>query len=319
MPTLRLVDHVEGLTRQRRGEAPRASSRTRCAVRSARSSTPERGSRRCGSRRRARSDGLPDRGRERGGEDDDDRQARVPTEAQGAACCWLRATRSAPARSTSSACGPDASARTSSARRPGADPAAVAFDAIEAARARGADVVIIDTAGRLHTQSDLMAELAKVERVVAQAVPGAPHETLLVLDATTGQNAVAQVGLSARRCSYGLVLTKLDSTAKGGIVVALKEEFGPPVKLVGSGEGVDDLEPFDARRVRAGSPDRLSLGDRRVACLPAHVPPSPLDTPGPVPQGRGAEAGRDVRAPGHPHRARPRSTTSPAATRTPAP
>jgi len=131
--------------------------------------------------------------------------------------------------------------------RPGADPAAVAFDAIEAARARGADVVIVDTAGRLHTQSDLMAELAKIERVVARKQPGAPHETLLVLDATIGQNAIAQARLFGQALKLtGLVLAKLDSTAKGGIVVALKQEFGLPVKLVGVGEGVEDLEPFDA-------------------------------------------------------------------------
>ena len=131
--------------------------------------------------------------------------------------------------------------------RPGADPAAVAFDAVDAARARGADVVIVDTAGRLHTQSDLMAELAKIERVVARKQPGAPHETLLVLDATIGQNAIAQARLFGQALKLtGLVLAKLDSTAKGGIVVALKQEFGLPVKLVGVGEGLEDLEPFDA-------------------------------------------------------------------------
>ncbi|HEX7049148.1 MAG TPA: signal recognition particle-docking protein FtsY [Longimicrobiales bacterium] len=133
--------------------------------------------------------------------------------------------------------------------RAGADPAAVAFDAIEAARARGMDVVIIDTAGRLHTQGDLMAELAKVQRVVSRRVEGAPHETLLVLDATTGQNAVAQARtFGATLRLSGLVLAKLDSTAKGGIVVALKEAFDLPVKLVGTGEAIDDLEPFDAGR-----------------------------------------------------------------------
>src|SRR5690606_268084 len=131
--------------------------------------------------------------------------------------------------------------------RPGADPAAVAFDAIDAARARGADVVIIDTAGRLHTHSDLLAELAKIERVVARKQPGAPHETLLVLDATIGQNAIAQARMFGQALKLtGLVLAKLDSTAKGGIVVALKQEFGLPVKLVGVGEDVEDLEPFDA-------------------------------------------------------------------------
>lgn len=129
----------------------------------------------------------------------------------------------------------------------GADPASVAFDAIEAAKARGCDVVIIDTAGRLHTQRDLMNELAKVERVVARKVPGAPHETILVLDATTGQNAVSQVRTFGSMMQLsGLALTKLDSTAKGGIVVALKEEFDLPVKLIGTGESIDQLETFDA-------------------------------------------------------------------------
>ncbi len=131
--------------------------------------------------------------------------------------------------------------------QPGADPASVAFDAIDAARSRGADVVIIDTAGRLHTQSDLMAELQKVQRVVARKVPGAPHETLLVLDGTTGQNALSQVRIFSEMLELsGLVLSKMDSTAKGGIVVALKEQFGIPVKLIGTGEGIDELEPFDA-------------------------------------------------------------------------
>ena len=131
----------------------------------------------------------------------------------------------------------------------GADPASVAFDAIDAAQARNADVLIIDTAGRLHTQDDLMAELAKVQRVVSRKVEGAPHETLLVLDATVGQNAVAQARLFGRALPLsGLALAKLDSTAKGGIVVALKQEFDLPVKLVGTGEAVGDLETFDARR-----------------------------------------------------------------------
>ena len=131
--------------------------------------------------------------------------------------------------------------------QPGADPAAVAFDAIEAAKARDCDVVIIDTAGRLHTQSDLMQEIAKVERVIARKVPGAPHETLLVLDATVGQNAVAQARTFSKSLKLsGLVLAKLDSTAKGGVVVALKQEFGLPVKLIGTGEKIGDLETFDA-------------------------------------------------------------------------
>ncbi len=130
----------------------------------------------------------------------------------------------------------------------GADPASVAFDAIDAARGRGADTVIVDTAGRLHTQRDLMAELAKIERVIGKRVEGGPHETLLVLDATVGQNAVRQLRLFGDALELtGLVLAKLDSTAKGGVVVALKNELDVPVKLVGTGESLDDLEPFDAR------------------------------------------------------------------------
>jgi fused signal recognition particle receptor len=130
--------------------------------------------------------------------------------------------------------------------RPGADPAAVAFDAIDAARARRADAVIIDTAGRLHTQDDLMTELAKIARVIDRKLPGAPHETLLVLDATVGQNAIAQARTFQRALPLtGLVLAKLDSTARGGIVVALKQEFDLPVKLVGTGEAVGELGPFD--------------------------------------------------------------------------
>ncbi len=128
----------------------------------------------------------------------------------------------------------------------GADPAAVAFDAIDAALARGSDIVLIDTAGRLHTQGDLMAELGKVHRVVARKVEGAPHETLLVLDATVGQNALAQVRtFSAAVPLTGLVVAKLDSTAKGGCIVALREEFDLPVKLVGTGEEPDALETFE--------------------------------------------------------------------------
>lgn len=132
---------------------------------------------------------------------------------------------------------------------PGADPAAVAFDAIDAAAARGADVVLIDTAGRLHTQGDLMAELQKIGRVLARKLPGAPHETLLVLDATIGQNALAQARTFRNSLEItALALAKLDSTARGGIVVALTEELGIPVKLVGTGEDRADLEPFDAER-----------------------------------------------------------------------
>jgi fused signal recognition particle receptor len=133
--------------------------------------------------------------------------------------------------------------------QPGADPASVAFDAIDAAQSRNADVVIVDTAGRLHTQDDLMTELSKIARVVDRRLPGAPHETLLVLDATVGQNAVAQARTFSRALPVtGLVLAKLDSTARGGIVVALKKEFDLPVKLVGTGETVDALTTFDAEQ-----------------------------------------------------------------------
>ena len=128
----------------------------------------------------------------------------------------------------------------------GADPAAVAFDAIDAAHARGANTVIVDTAGRLHTQGDLMTELSKVARVIARKLEGAPHETLIVLDATVGQNAVAQVRTFRTALPLsGMVLAKLDSSARGGIVIALKQEFDLPVKLVGTGEGIDDIEVFD--------------------------------------------------------------------------
>jgi fused signal recognition particle receptor len=130
--------------------------------------------------------------------------------------------------------------------QPGGDPAAVAFDAIDAAIARNCDVVIIDSAGRLHTQSDLMQEITKVERVIARKLPGAPHETLLVLDATVGQNAVAQARTFSTALSLsGLILAKLDSSAKGGVVVALRQEFGLPVKLIGTGEQIGDIEEFN--------------------------------------------------------------------------
>ena len=129
----------------------------------------------------------------------------------------------------------------------GADPAAVAFDAVEAARARGRDVVIVDTAGRLHTQSNLMAELEKVRRVLAGRVDGAPHEALLVVDATTGQNGLQQARLFGDAVGVtGVALTKLDGSARGGVAIAIAVELGLPVKLVGVGEGVDDLRPFDA-------------------------------------------------------------------------
>jgi fused signal recognition particle receptor len=129
---------------------------------------------------------------------------------------------------------------------PGRDPAAVAFDAIDTAIKRGVDVAIIDTAGRLHTQTGLMEELQKVDRVIARKLPGAPHERLLVLDGTVGQNALAQVRTFGTSLDLtGLVLTKMDSTARGGVAVALKKEFDLPVKFLGVGEGIDDLVPFD--------------------------------------------------------------------------
>jgi fused signal recognition particle receptor len=133
-------------------------------------------------------------------------------------------------------------------QKAGADPAAVVFDALTAARARSADAVIVDTAGRLHTKSNLMAELEKMKRTAAKLVPGAPHDVLLVMDATTGQNGLSQareftghVGIT------GIVLTKLDGTAKGGIVVAIARELGLPIRFVGTGEQMDDLVPFDAQ------------------------------------------------------------------------
>jgi fused signal recognition particle receptor len=129
----------------------------------------------------------------------------------------------------------------------GGDPAAVAFDALEAARARGRDVVIVDTAGRLHTQSNLMAELEKVRRVISTRMDGAPHETLLVVDATTGQNGLQQARLFGDAVGVtGVALTKLDGSARGGVAIAIAVELGLPVKLVGVGEGIDDLRPFDA-------------------------------------------------------------------------
>ena len=129
----------------------------------------------------------------------------------------------------------------------GADPGAVAFEAVKQGRERGADVVIIDTAGRLHNQDHLMAELAKVRRVIAKQLEGAPHETLLTVDATTGQNGLRQAKLFSEAVPVdGIVLTKLDGTAKGGIALAIAGELGIPVKLIGIGEGLDDLRPFDA-------------------------------------------------------------------------
>ena len=128
----------------------------------------------------------------------------------------------------------------------GGDPAAVAYDAIGAAESRGRDVVVVDTAGRLHTQTNLMEELAKVRRVISQRLEGAPHETLLVVDATTGQNGLQQARLFGQAVDVtGVALTKLDGSAKGGIAVAIAHELGLPVKLIGIGERLDDLRPFD--------------------------------------------------------------------------
>jgi fused signal recognition particle receptor len=130
----------------------------------------------------------------------------------------------------------------------GADPAAVVFDGLAAAKSRGTDVVYIDTAGRLQTKHNLMEELKKVRRIIAREVPGAPHETLLVLDATTGQNALSQARLFHEAIELtGIVLTKLDGTAKGGIIVAIMDQIDLPVKYVGVGEKVDQLRPFDPR------------------------------------------------------------------------
>jgi fused signal recognition particle receptor len=131
----------------------------------------------------------------------------------------------------------------------GGDPAAVAFSAIDAGVTRGADVIIIDTAGRLHTSDDLMEELRKVARVVAKRLPGAPHESLLVLDGTIGQNAIAQASTFAASVPVtGLVVTKLDGTSKGGVIVAVHEALDVPVKFVGVGEEIGDLRTFDAGR-----------------------------------------------------------------------
>lgn len=133
-------------------------------------------------------------------------------------------------------------------QKPGADPAAVVYDGLAAARARGVDVVIVDTAGRLHTKSNLMQELEKMKRTAAKLIPGAPHDVLLVLDATTGQNGLSQAReFTATAGVTGIVLTKLDGTARGGIVVPIVRELGLPVSFVGTGETADDLVPFDAQ------------------------------------------------------------------------
>jgi fused signal recognition particle receptor len=132
-------------------------------------------------------------------------------------------------------------------QKSGSDPSAVAFDAMEAALARKADVVLLDTAGRMHTKVNLMEEVKKVQRVIKKKIPDAPHEVLLVLDATTGQNALSQARLFKSELGVtGLIMTKLDGTAKGGILVAVSQEIQAPVRFIGIGEGTDDLQPFDA-------------------------------------------------------------------------
>ncbi len=139
----------------------------------------------------------------------------------------------------------------------GSDPGAVVFDAIAASRSRGSDVIIVDTAGRLHTQVPLMEELKKIRRVIAKQIPEGPHETLLTVDATTGQNGLIQARLFGEAVAVsGIVLTKLDGTAKGGIAVAISHELGLPIKLLGIGEQMDDLRPFDA----AGFAEALVAG-----------------------------------------------------------
>jgi fused signal recognition particle receptor len=133
--------------------------------------------------------------------------------------------------------------------RPGADPSAVVFDGMQAAKSRGVDVLLIDTAGRLHTKVHLLEELKKIRRVIGREQADAPHETLLVLDATTGQNGLQQARVFKEATDInGIVLTKLDGTAKGGVVVGIQEEIGVPVKYIGVGEDVDDLQPFDPAR-----------------------------------------------------------------------
>ena len=209
----------------------------------------------------------PGRRRQRHRQDDDDRQARQPLRRRGPQGDPRRRRhvprrRHRPARIWAERAGVPVVAHA-----PGADPGAVVYDALDAAVARGADVVIADTAGRLHTKTNLMEELAKIRRIIDKRLPGAEPETLFVLDATTGQNGLAQakafheaVGLT------GIVLTKLDSTAKGGIVFAIEDALKVPVRFVGVGEKVDDLLAVRPRRLRRGAVrlrrSRRSSGDR---------------------------------------------------------
>ena len=136
---------------------------------------------------------------------------------------------------------------------PKSDPSAVAFDALTASKSRGSDVVIIDTAGRLHTRNDLMQELQKIGKTCKKIIPEAPHQTLLVLDATTGQNAIDQAKIFHKFTPItGLILSKLDGTAKGGIVINIQNELKIPVKFIGTGESLDDIEPFDPEQFAHG-------------------------------------------------------------------
>lgn len=147
----------------------------------------------------------------------------------------------------------------------GSDPAAVVFDAVTAAKARKTDVLICDTAGRLHNKKNLMEELRKINRIINQQAEGCAVETLLVLDATTGQNAVNQARLFNEVADItGIVLTKLDGTAKGGIVISIKNELGIPVKLIGVGEQIDDLQPFDSRSFVTALFERTDKGEEQV-------------------------------------------------------
>jgi fused signal recognition particle receptor len=133
--------------------------------------------------------------------------------------------------------------------RAGSDPSAVVYDGIQAAKSRGVDVLLIDTAGRLHTKVHLVEELKKIRRVISREQPGAPHETLLVLDATTGQNGLQQAKVFKEATDIdGIVLTKLDGTAKGGVIISIQEELGVPVRYIGVGEDIEDLQPFEAKR-----------------------------------------------------------------------
>ena len=133
--------------------------------------------------------------------------------------------------------------------RPGADPSAVVYDGMQAAKSRGTDVLLIDTAGRLHTKVHLIEELKKIRRVIGREQSGAPHETLLVLDATTGQNGLQQARVFKQATDItGIVLTKLDGTAKGGVIIGIQEDLDVPVQYIGVGEDIDDLQPFDASR-----------------------------------------------------------------------